>query len=208
MSDEKTQTAQDTTQADAGRKAADDGEAQDTGADTRASDTKKAEATSSAKGKETQMPEKYDLKLPKGSLLDSSAIERISAHAKAKGLSNEAAQELMDREEQAIVSYHEGQMKQVEEIRTGWLKAAETDKEIGGDKFKENAELAKRVVERFGTAEFKKAMNETGFGNHPEVIRIFVRIGKMMADDQLVHPKSQTGGSRPVEEVFYGSPTT
>ncbi len=149
-------------------------------------------------------PDKYELKLPEGSLLDPSATERISAYAKEKGLSMEAAQEVLNRENQAVTAHHESQLKQVDVIKTQWVKDAEADKEIGGEKFKENIELAKRVIDKFGSDAFKTALNETGFGNHPEVIRIFTKIGRLMGEDKLVMAKSQAG-SKTMEEVFYGS---
>lgn len=150
------------------------------------------------------VPEKYDLKMPENSLLDPSTIEKISTYAKEKGLSNEAAQELLERENQAVASYHEAQMENVKKIQGNWLKECEADKEIGGAEFKKNAELAKRVVDRFASEEFKKALNESGFGNHPELVRTFMRIGREMGEDVLIHAKSQ-GGQKPMEDVFYGS---
>ena len=150
------------------------------------------------------LPDKYELKLPDNSLLDPSTIERISTYAKEKGLSNEAAQEVLNRENAAVTAYHEAQNQQVTEIRNAWVKEAEADKEIGGDKFKENLSLAKRVVDRFGSEAFKTALNETGFGNHPEVIRTFARIGLLMADDKLVTSGQSSGGTKTMEETFYG----
>lgn len=151
------------------------------------------------------VPEKYELIMPEGSLLEPSTIEKISAYAKEKGLSNEAAQELLDRENSAVQTYNEGQNKKVEEIRASWIKAAEADKEVGGKDFKQNVELAKRVIDKFGSEEFKTALNETGFGNHPEVVRTFVRIGRLMADDEAIFAKSQATGTKTMEEKFYPS---
>ena len=149
------------------------------------------------------VPEKYELNLPEGSLLDPSTIEKISAYAKEKGLSNEAAQEVLNRENAIVTAYHEAQNQQVTEIRNAWVKEAESDKEIGGDKFKENLELAKRVVNRFGSEAFKAALNETGFGNHPEVIRTFARIGLLMADDKLITGGSNSDTPRDMAHTFY-----
>ena len=186
---EATTTAQATTEAANSAQTATEQAAE--AAKTETATTTETQAGEKMEEAKAAPPEKYELKLPEGSLLDPSTIEKISAYAKEKGLSNEAAQEVLERENAAVTLHHEAQMKQVEDIRNGWVKDAEVDTEIGGAAFKENAELAKRVVDRFGSEEFKKALNETGFGNHPEVLRTFVRIGKMMADDQLIHPKSQ-----------------
>ncbi len=150
-----------------------------------------------------KLPDKYDLTIPKDSLLDPSIIDEISAYAKEKRLSNEAAQGLLERESKAVSSFRESQDNEVKEIRDSWLGEAENDKEIGGDDFKKNAELSKRVIDRFSTVEFKKTLNETGFGNHPEVIRIFTRIGKLMGEDVLTKSGVQGSGEKSMEDVFY-----
>lgn len=141
------------------------------------------------------VPEKYELKLPEGSLLDPSTIEKISAYAKEKGLSNEAAQEALERESEAVASHHEAQMKQVEDIRAGWVKDCETDKEIGGENFKQNVELASRLLEKVNPA-IKPLLNESGLGNHPEIVRTVVRLVKMtgFSEDQFINPGAKTSG--------------
>lgn len=152
------------------------------------------------------VPEKYELKLPEGSLLDPSTIEKISAYAKEKGLSNEAAQELLERENQAVASHHEAQMKQVEAIRNGWAKDAEADSEIGGADFKKNVELSRRLIEKANPS-MKPLLDETGFGNHPEVIRMMVNIIKMtgFAEDTLIHAKAQAGDTEDIAANMYPS---
>lgn len=174
------------------------------GVDTTANETSAAETT----GAEVKAvaPEKYDLKLPDGSLLDASAVDRISAYAKEKGLSNEAAQGILEGENKAVTSYHEAQSNHVAEIKAGWRKTAESDKEIGGAAFKENVELAKRALERFSSEKFRAELNENGFGDHPEMIRSWLRVGKAMAEDKLIHSSSKSDSStRTLEEVFYGT---
>jgi len=149
-------------------------------------------------------PESYDLKVPEKSLLQTADVDRLKTKAKELGLTNTEAQEYLDVQNEAVSSYHDAQMSQVEEARASWLVEAKADKEIGGDGFKENVELAKRVVDRIDSPVFKKLLDDTGFGNHPEVVRAFVRLGKLMANDKLVVPKSTSATSvKTMEEIFY-----
>ena len=37
----------------------------------------------------------------------------------------------------------------------------------------------------FATPALKAALNETGFGNHPELVRLFVKIGKSLSEDSF-----------------------
>lgn len=158
-----------------------------------------------AKVEKPAVPEKYELKLPDGSLLKPERLEKIAAFAKERGLSNEQAQAIVERENEAVSEYASLKDQTVEAEVNKWVELSKNDKEFGGPAFKENVELAKRVVNQFGSEEFKKALNETGLGNHPELIRFAHRIGKMMKEDQFVLPgRSQAKAEKSLEELFYG----
>ncbi len=152
-------------------------------------------------------PEKYDLKVPNGALLDSSHVEKIAAYARERGLSQEDAQKVLERDNSILMSYAERQKAQTEEARNSWAEATKLDKELGGEKLPQTVEVARRVLDRFGSEEFKQQLNETGLGNHPELIRILSRIGKVLSSDQTI-----LGGApaKPIEsksaaEIIYGT---
>lgn len=150
------------------------------------------------------VPEKYDLKLKEGSTLDPSYLEGVSAYAKAKGLSNEDAQAVIDRDQENFSKVNAAQEAAAQKERDSWLPMAKTDKEFGGETFTKNIELAKRVVNRFGTDEFKKALDTTGLGNHPELLRVFVRIGQAMSEDQLIISNQPVvSGKKTAEQIMY-----
>ncbi len=154
-------------------------------------------------------PAKYELKLPEGSKLSADAVEKTASFAKERGLSNEDAQKLLDRDSQLLDSYVEKQQLEFAGMRQVWFDAAKTDKEIGGENFGKNAELAKRVVDRYGDPELKEGLNATGFGNHPALIRLLVKIGSSMKEDQLILPGAQTTGQqKDMADIFYGESTS
>lgn len=158
--------------------------------------------------KKPVVPEKYDLKLPKGSLLDPARVDTIASFAKEQGLSNAQAQLVLERESDAVGGY---QAKAAETLKTEsqkWLTDMKADPEFGGEAFSKNVETAKRVVARFGDESFKKALDETGLGNHPGLVKTFIRIGRLMSEDQLVIPGTeQPTAERSMEDVFYGETT-
>jgi len=146
-------------------------------------------------------PEKYDLKLGENSVLDASDLERIEAIARQQGLSNEDAQAFVDKQQNDV-------FKIIEERKEAWHKQASMDKDIGGERFAENAELAKRAFDRVAPEGLKAEMERTGYGNHPLVLKMFVNLGRMMADDKLVQGGSQGGAtSKSAAELLYGSKT-
>ena len=153
---------------------------------------------------EDVVPEKYELTIAKDSLLDQTDMDRISTDAKEKGLTNGEAQLMADMEAEAIDRYHDKIDKQVEDIQAGWLKDAEADKEIGGEAFKENAELSKRLVDKYGSEALKDLLDQSKYGDHPEVVRIFSTIARQfMAEDKAFFPKAHEKGEKSMEETFY-----
>lgn len=159
-----------------------------------------------AKEEIKSVPEKYELKIPEGSLLEASRLEEIAAFAKAQGFSNETAQAVLERESSAIKAYNESQQAILKEmVEVKWVEQVKADKEIGGEKFRENVELAHRALAHFGSEDFKNELNRTGFGNHPELVRVFAKVGRMMANDQAVKPGVQTSQKKSTEDLFYPS---
>jgi hypothetical protein len=172
------------------------------------------ENTANAAGNEqtetskTPPPADYStLKLPEGSKLDTKRVEDVSAWAKAKNIAPEVAQEILNREHEAVSTVEAAQAAGIEKAKQAWLDELKADKEIGGDKLNAHVEPAKRLVDRFGSDKFKQALNETGLGNHPELVRFLAGIAKAVGEDKLVLPgASPAGGKKSVEEAFYGKP--
>lgn len=155
---------------------------------TKKPDDKKVDDKGDQTKDKNSPPEKYDLKLPANSPVDPSRLEKIAAEAKAKGLSQEQAQELVEREHTVVNDLVESHNAKVQT----WLQESTNDKEIGGPDINRNIELAKRVVDTYGSPLLKQYLDASGFGQHPELLRLFVRIGKAHGEDRLVR-----GGGNP-----------
>lgn len=153
-------------------------------------------------------PEKYELKKPDNSKLSQGQLDKIASIAKERGLSQERAQELVNERSQAIAEYETENEAYVKNMQDGWLATAKTDKEYGGDNYPKNAEIARRVLSKYGTPEFNAILSDPKqglFGNHPELVRVFVRIGKAMSEDQLVLAQAQNlGGQKSTADKLYG----
>lgn len=196
-----TETAQDNTKAATASTVLTDDKAIASTDDSKSSTT---ETTAAAQ----VVPEKYDLKLPENSPLSPKHLEALAEYAKAQKLTNEAAQALLEREHSAVASYVQNQQQELAKKPEAWLADSKADREIGGESFGKNAELAKRVLAKFGSDDFKKVLNETGLGNHKELLRVFVRIGNAMSEDTLVLPGATAGGQKSDVDVFYPQAAT
>jgi hypothetical protein len=74
----------------------------------------------------------------------------------------------------------------LEQVRADWANESQTDEEFGGEALNENLNVAKQALDAFGTDAFKSLLQETGFGNHPEIIRFMYRAGKAISEDSYV----------------------
>lgn len=154
------------------------------------------------------VPETYDLKLPEKSSLDATDLTRIATTAKALGLTAESAAKLVQHDHELITAFESSLSDEWRTQQTEWVTALKSDPAIGGASFVENMELAKRAAERFGGKEFREALETTGYGNHPLLVKAFVAIGKAMADDKLAVGAAGAGGGTSLEEKFYDHPTS
>jgi len=148
---------------------------------------------------------KYELKLPEDAVLDQKRLDEVLTYAKEKKLDPSIAQEILNQENQVLKNFVDTQKTRVQTQIEAWRKQTESDPELGGEKLKENAEMAKRALKQFGSESFVSVLEESGMGNHPELVRMLSRIGRAMADDKLVMAGSQSAGKKSMEEQFYGS---
>lgn len=164
------------------------------------SETKTQEAQADKKDE----PLSYDLKLPEGSVLKPEHIEEISAFAKEHKLPPEVAQKVLERESASVLGFAQAQQEQMKKEVAGWLDQTKKDKEFGGEKWDENATYAKEVIRKFGDEDLRKALDETGLGNHPALFRLAARIGKSMANDKAVFAgQTTTPEKKSWAEILY-----
>ncbi len=176
------------------------------------------------------VPEKYDLKVPDGSTVDPALVDRTAAKARALGLTNEAAQKLFDSEvkdataqataqQAALTKAQEDSRKALldawapngvewKKQQDDWTKLSKADPTIGGEKFNQAVESAGQAVERFGDPELKQMLEETGFGQHPVVLRFLSKIGAASRESTFANGGSPTGGNQEsMVNRFYGKTT-
>ena len=146
------------------------------------------------------VPESYaDFKLPEGLTLDAALNTEFKGVAKALGLSQEKAQQVVDLYSKNLKAQAEGQAAEFQKLHEGWK--AETLKALGADSEKQLA-FAAKAREKFGNDEFTKFMDETKMGEHPEVVQFMVRVGKAISEDSLVEGKNGTEEKSHAERIY------
>ncbi|EOW1017307.1 peptidase [Enterobacter kobei] len=152
--------------------------------------------------KQEGAPEKYEFTAGEGVELDTEVLKDFEPVARELNLTNEQAQKLVDAYPKILAGVQQRQAEAWQKQTEGWAETVKADKEIGGDKLTANLSAAQRALDQFGTPELKEYLNATGLGNHPDLVKTFVKIGKAMSEDGMVDGSNQ--GQRSAAEVLYG----
>ncbi|MBT1896958.1 peptidase [Enterobacter hormaechei] len=146
--------------------------------------------------KQEGAPEKYEFKPAEGQELDTAALEQFEPIARELNLTNEQAQKMVDLYGTKIMPMVQKQQAEAWQKQTeGWAETVKADKEIGGDKLTANLSAAQRALEQFGDTELKEYLDSTGLGNHPALVKAFIKVGKAMSEDKVVTGGHESGGS-------------
>lgn len=205
MADETLMTQADPVEADATEQDQTQGQGADGsgGANAAATEPKAAEAQPEAKPAEKPAgaPDKYEFKAAEGQTFAEPVIGAFSEVAKELNLPQDQAQKVLDKMVPVLAAH---QLEQVQAVREEWAGASKADAEFGGDKLPESLGLAKKAMEQFATPALRTLLDDSGFGNHPEVIRMFFRVGKAVGDDGFV--KGGAGvAKKSAAEILYSS---
>lgn len=141
-------------------------------------------------------PEKYEFTAGEGQELDTAALEQFEPIARELNLTNEQAQKMVDLYGTKIMPMVQKQQAEAWQAQTEqWAADVKADKEIGGDKLTANLSAAQRALEQFGDPELKEYLDSTGLGNHPALVKAFIKVGKAMSEDKVVTGGHESGGS-------------
>jgi hypothetical protein len=125
----------------------------------------------------------YEFKLPEGVEFKGELLDELKTTAKELGLTQEQAQRVADLGAKQAQGFAAQLIEQQKTMTAEWAEQTTTDKEIGGDKLPENLGVAKKALDSFGTPALKTLLNQSGLGNHPEVVRFMVKAGKAISED-------------------------
>ena len=154
--------------------------------DQQVSDETTVESETSESETPEGAPDKYEFNAKVADApeeLDPEVLTAFGEVAKELNLPQEAAQKVLDKVAPVIQAK---QAKVLEEVKAGWVSDSQADEEFGGENLNDNLEVAKSALDAFGNQALKSLLVETGFGNHPEIIRFMYKAGKAISEDSYV----------------------
>jgi len=140
----------------------------------------------------------YTLTLPDDLPVDDALLGALTPAMKKAGITGKQANVLAE----AFASQKKAEYEAFGKTVADWAKQAEADKEIGGANWDTTKASAIKVVERFGTPALREYLNQTGAGNHPEMIRLMAKVGAVISEDNPTG-NSQGKVTRDAVSVLY-----
>jgi len=175
---------------------------------------------------ESGAPESYEkFELPEGVEMTDEQFAEVSEFSKSLNLTQEQAQQAVNYHNE-VVGRVVGEVKAQSEqeradMQAEWVNQVKVDKEIGGAAMNENLSVAlkslnafsdnavdatgKPVLDKAGlpVTKIAQALQESGFGDHPEMVRVFYRVGKLISEDSYLSGKAPTGAPKTQAETMY-----
>lgn len=159
-------------------------------------------------------PETYDykdIKIPDGYEYDKDMLKEFDALNKECNLSQQSANKYMEFGLRLAQKYNADLPKVLQQVHQAkvaqFQQAINTDAEIGGgDKAKIEAylDVADKGYTAFANDKVKNALAEAGLNYHPEIIKMFHKIGKLVGDDKIYATKAPVSATD-TASILYGS---
>ena len=168
------------------------------------SDETAVDSETSEKDAPEGAPDKYEFNAKVADApeeLDPEVLTAFGDVAKELNLPQEAAQKVLDKVAPVIQAK---QAKVVEQTKVEWANQSKSDQEFGGESLNDSLDVAKTSLDTFGTDALKSLLQETGLGNHPEVIRFMYRAGKAISEDSYVGNSLGANAKSGVPKDFNG----
>ena len=137
------------------------------------------------------VPETYaEFKMPEGVKLDEAQLKEATPLFKELGLTQDRAQKAVDFYAKQRAQDVANQQKAWGDFQAGWVKEAKADPEFGKDKFDASMGTVRKAITTFAKtpAEVKavdEALNLTGAGNNPAILRLLYRAGLAIGEDKI-----------------------
>lgn len=149
-----------------------------------------------------------DFKMPDGMTIDAEELARAHALFAESGLPQEHAQKFVDHAVSREKAAAERGLKAFIELQNKWVSEIKADPDIGGAKLNASMAAAARAIDRLAVSGLREALNLTGAGNHPAVVKAFVRLGQLISEDRFApgHDAAPAAPRSPAEVIYDGNP--
>lgn len=155
--------------------------------------------------KTAETPIEYtDFTVPEGFELSDGDKAWLKEYGQKGKLSQEQAQELIDKQVSAFSKYHESAKEQWESTKKEWENGLKNDPELGGKNLESTNKAKDRVLKSFGSDDLGNLLKDYGLDQHVEVARFLKKIADATAEDKMVGTGGSGENKKSAAEILYG----
>jgi hypothetical protein len=161
----------------------------------------------------SSVPDAYELTVKidgKDVVMDAALVEQATPIFKELGFSNEQAQGVAQFYATQVLP----EVSQVVQQQTldllgmsdmgQWAAQIKADKEIGGANYEQNLTLIAAGRDAYATPELVALFEKSRLGNHPEVARLFLKLGKSLSEGDVTRGDGRGAGEMSAAQILYG----
>lgn len=159
-----------------------------------------------AKVEEAKPIEYTDFKMPEGVKLDDTKISAFKELAAKSGLPQEQAQAMLDLYTAEFKQITEAPMRAWTDLQNTWREEVKNDPVIGGANLDKNLATVKTGLKNLlgeDAGKFFEALNITGAGNNPEIVRGLLKAAAPHAPATAVNGGPGKSGSKTAGATLY-----
>lgn len=130
-----------------------------------------------------------DLKIPEGFTVDEAARDDFVKLANEHKISPQTAEALVGLQAKLVQQSADASVKVWTDMQTTWRNEVKSNPEIGGEKLEGVLSGIGKLIDQYGSNEFREVMTLTGAGNNVHVVSFLNKIAS-----QLVEPAPVSGG--------------
>jgi len=152
------------------------------------------------------VPEKYEFTVPEGLTLDPAEVDAFTPLAKELGLTQEAAQKLVDFMGPRVAAMARSVQEADSARINGWYDATTADPEIGGKNLPATVEAAKKALVRFASPEDIAELKASGLVNFRPFVKMLAAIGKASAEGTHISGATSPAPKDPARTMYPSMP--
>ena len=146
-----------------------------------------------------------DFTLPKGAEVDSDTLSAAKALFAEQRLPQEQAQKLVDLYVARATAAADRNVAAWRDTQEKWAGEVKADPDIGGPRLSASVAAASRAIEWARVPGLKEALDFTGAGNNPAIVKAFMRFGQALAEDRFAAGNGTAPDQRSIAERLYNN---
>jgi hypothetical protein len=118
------------------------------------------------------------------------------------GLPRDVVAKLNGLQEKTMKAASDASSAHWNEMQTAWKNEVSADAEIGGTKTSAVLGSISKIMDEFGTPELRQALDVTGAGNNPHVIRFLAKVSKELGEGRPISGNPTSAPKTHAELLF------